>query len=76
MEASYRIHRRADGLADVWLTPGKAMPVWPDGRMDFVFQVLAVEGIDPEDPQWGGNLEEHIRRHYTDWVKSAEVIEI
>lgn len=76
MIAFYRIHRRSDGLADVWLSPGTAMPVWPDGRMEFVIQVLAVEGIDPEDPQWEGDLEGHIRRHYADWVKSAEVIEI
>jgi len=74
----YRIIERCDGLRDVWLTPGEAVPMMDDltGRMDFNFRVLAVCGINPDDPQWGGNLEEHIRRNYYTWVLSAEVIEI
>lgn len=74
----YRIIPALDGLVDIWLTPGTAMPETDDltGRTDYGFRLLAVRGIDPEDIQWGGNLEEHIRRHYTDWIESAEEIEI
>lgn len=66
------------GLVDVWLTSGTAIPAGDDttGRTDYGFRLLAVCGIDPEDPQWGGNLEEHVRRNYHAWIESAEVIEI
>ena len=67
----------ADWLVDVWLAPGDPVPFTEtSGRLDFRFRILAVCGIDPEDPQWGGDLEEHIRAHYQDWVESAETIEI
>ena len=46
------------------------------GRMDYNFRILAVQGVNPEDPQYGGDLEEHIRRHYYAWMESAEEIEI
>ena len=74
----YRIIPAHDGLVDIWLTPGKAIPCMDDltGRMDFNIRLLAVRGINPEDPQWGGDLEGHIRAHYYDWLKSAEEIEI
>lgn len=71
----YRIVEREDGLVDVLLTPGEAVPAYDDltGRMDYDIRVLSVRGIDPDDPQWGGSLEEHIRMHYGDWLESAEV---
>lgn len=74
----YRIIETHDGLVDVWLTPGQAVPATDDltGRTDYNFRILAVRGINPKDEQWSGNLEEHIRRHYEDWIKSAEEIEI
>lgn len=74
----YRITERADGLADVWLTPGELVAIMDDltGRLDYGIRILAVRGIDPKDPQWGGNLEEHIRRHYAAWLESAEEVEI
>ena len=74
----YRIVRNDDGLVDVWLTPGKPIPLVDNltGLMDYNIEVLAVTGIDPDDPQWGGNLEEHIRRHYSAWCESAKIIEI
>ena len=74
----YRIIPARDGLVDIWLTPGTAIPKMDDltGRMDYGFRLLAVLGIDPDDPQWGGELEEHIRRNYAAWVESAEEIEI
>lgn len=74
----YRIVPAAGGLADIWLSPGEAVPMMDDltGRMDYNFRVLAVRGIDPEDPQWGGNLEEHIRRNYYAWIGSAEEVEL
>lgn len=74
----YRIVQARDGLVDIWLTPGTAIPLVDDltGRIDYDFEILAVCGVDPEDPQWGGDLEEHIRRNYESWVKSAEVIRL
>lgn len=74
----YRIVQTHDGLVDIWLTPGTPVPIMDDltGRMDFLFRVLAVRGVDPDDPQWGGDLEGHIREHYYAWLASAEEIEI
>lgn len=73
----YRINQREDGLVDIWLTPGDAVAYQGEkGRMEFTICVLGVTGINPEDPQWGGDLEEHIRRHYAAWLDSAEVITI
>ncbi len=46
------------------------------GRIDYNFRILAVRGIDPDDPTYGGDLEEHIRRNYYAWIQSAEEIEI
>ena len=63
---------------DVWLTPGEAVPAYNNlsGRMDFNIRMQEVRGVDPEDPQWGGDLEGHIRAHYYDWMASAEEVEI
>ena len=74
----YRIVPTHDGLVDIYLSPGEAVPLYDDltGRYDYNFKVLAVQGIDPEDPQYGGDLEEHIRRNYYAWIESAEVIEV
>lgn len=71
----YTISERSDGLVDVWLEPGKAVARYElNGRMEFDVRTLAVCGVDPKDPQWGGDLEDHIRRHYAAWVASAEMI--
>lgn len=77
-EPFYRIVPARDGLVEVWLSEAMAVPAEDDltGRTDYNFRIWAVTGVDPNDPQWEGNLEEHIRRHYYDWVKSAEVIEL
>lgn len=74
----YEIAERGDGLVDVVLTPGEVVPMRDDltGRTDYGVRLMAVRGINPEDPQWQGNLEEHIRRHYAAWLESAEEIEI
>ena len=74
----YRIVPADGGLVDVYLTPGEVVPMYDNlsGRMDYGIRLLAVCGIDPEDPQWKGNLEEHIRRHYAGWLASAKKIEI
>lgn len=74
----YRITERGDGLVDVWLTPGELVAIMDDltGRKDYGIRLLAVRGIDPNDPQWGGSLEEHIRMHYAAWLESAEEVEI
>ena len=74
----YRIVPTHDGLVDIYLSPGDAVPMFDDltGRVDYNFRVLAVQGINPEDPQYGGNLEEHIRANYYSWIESAEEIEV
>ena len=74
----YRIIQTHDGLVDIWLTPGDPVPLLDNltGRIDYNFRILAVRGINPEDPQYGGDLEEHIRRNYYAWIMSAEEIEI
>ncbi len=74
----YRILPSCDGLVDVYLTPGEAVPMYDNlsGRMDFNIRLLAVRGVDPKDPEWDGHLEEHIRQHYAAWLASAEEIEI
>ena len=74
----YRIIPARDGLVDIWLTPGDPVPLLDNltGRIDYNFRILAVRGINPEDPQYGGDLEEHIRRNYYAWIMSAEEIEI
>lgn len=74
----YRIIPARDGLVDIWLTPGDPVPMFDGltGIYDYNIRVMAVRGINPDDPQWDGSLEEHIRRHYDAWIRSAEVIEI
>ena len=74
----YRIIPARDGLVDIWLTPGDPVLLFDNltGRIDYNFRILAVRGINPEDPQYGGDLEEHIRRNYYAWIMSAEEIEI
>lgn len=65
-------------MVDIWLSPGEAVPLTDDltGRIDYNFRVLAVRGIDPKDPQWEGDLEGHIRKHYYKWIESAEEVEL
>jgi len=74
----YRIVPTHDGLVDIWFTPGEAVPLYDNltGRFDYNFKILAAQGINPEDPQYGGDLEEHIRRNYYAWIESAEEIEV
>ena len=74
----YRIVPAGGGLVDVYLTPGEVVPMFDNlsGRMDYGIKLLAVRGIDPKDPEWAGDLEEHIRRHYAKWLADAEEIEI
>jgi len=74
----YRIVPVHGGLVDIWLTPGEAVPMYDNltGRFDYNIRVMIVQGVNPEDPQYGGDLAEHIRRHYDAWIQSAEEIEI
>jgi hypothetical protein len=74
----YRIVPTHDGLVDLYFSAGQAVPMFDDltGRVDYNFRVLAVQGVNPDDPQYGGDLEDHIRRNYYAWVESAEVIEV
>ena len=73
----YRIVENDDGLVDVWLSPGEAVYLTDTltGLMDYNIRALAVTGIDPKDPQWGGDLEEHVRRNYSAWCESAKIVE-
>ena len=74
----YRIKPRADGLVDVWLTPGEAVPAYDTltGRYDYNIRILMAQGINPADPIFRGDLEGHIREHYSWWIASAEEVEI
>lgn len=74
----YRIVPTGEGLVDVWLSPGEGVPITDSVTRvtDYNIRLLAVQGVNPCDPQWGGDLEGHIRRHYRRWLASAEVIEI
>ena len=74
----YRIKPRADGLVDVWLTPGEAVPAYDNltGRYDYNIRILMATGIDPADPIFQGDMEGHIREHYSWWLASAEEVEI
>lgn len=69
----YRIVPNEDGTCDVWLTPGKPVPIMDTltGIMDFNIRVLAVRGVVYYD-----GLEEDVRRRYGAWLQSAEEIEI
>ena len=74
----YRIVETHDGLVDIWLSPGEAVPIYDAvaGRTEIIIRVLAARGVNPKAPEWGGDLEEHIRRNYYAWIKSAEEMEI
>jgi len=73
----YRLYPNGDGTVDVYLRPAEAVPYFrEDDRVDFRFRTMVVRGINPDDPQWGGNLERHVREHYQAWIESSEVIEI
>ena len=74
----YRIIPNDDGTVDIWLTPGEAVPSTDEitGVTDYNIRVMAVRGINPKDPQWGGDLEGHIRKNYYKWIESAEEVEL
>ena len=75
----YRIIDNEDGTVDVWLTPGEAVPMKCETGMDYNIRLRAVRGVRMDDPRWNYGLYElemHIREHYDDWLRSAEVIEI
>ena len=80
MKQFYRIVPNQDGsgTVDVWLSPGQPVPIYDTltGLLDYNIKVLAVRGIREDDPQYGGDLEEHIRRNYYAWMESAEEVEI
>ena len=72
----YKIVPRGDGLVDVLLTPGEPVPfLGLDGRVHIRIRRMVVRGIDPRDPQWGGDLETHVREHYAAWLEAAEEVE-
>lgn len=33
-------------------------------------------GVNPDDPAFGGDLEAHIRAHYSAWIETGEVIDL
>ena len=69
----YRIVPNDDGTVDVWLSPGEPIPMFDmlTGAVDYNIRLLAVRGVS----KWDG-MEEDIRRRYSAWCESAEIIEI
>ena len=56
------------GAVDVYL--------FPQGTSGEGHGALLVRDIDPEDADYGGDLEGHIRAHYCAWCASGETITI
>lgn len=72
----WQVVPRGDGLVDVWLAAGDPEPYFKlDGRVEFRLRMLGVRGVDPEDPRYGGDLERHVREHYSEWLAGAEWID-
>lgn len=72
LKSFYRVVPTGDGLADVYLTPceTKGLTGVKGGSL------LVLRGVNPDDAQWGGSMEESIRENYASWLASAEEIEI
>lgn len=66
----YRIVPQADGSADVYLYA--IFPETTDGNRAF----RVVRGVNPQDALFGGDLEGHVRAHYSAWAEAGETIEI
>ena len=74
MKRFYSITEHDDGTVDVYPRPVLHPATIPNGGTDYDISVLAVRGIDPNDPRFGGDLEGHIRANYDAWCGLGETI--
>jgi hypothetical protein len=70
----YSIVPSGEGTVDVYLNPAIEPMTTEDGITDYDIAVRMVRGVNPNDPQFGGDLEGHIRAHYDAWRDSGEMI--
>ena len=70
----YTIVPGREGTVDVYLNPAIEPMTTEGGITDYDIAVRVVHGVDPLDPQFGGDLEGHIRAHYDAWRDSGEMI--
>ena len=70
----YSIVPSGEGTVDVYLNPAIEPMTTEDGFTDYDIAVRVVRGVNPNDPQFGGDLEGHIRAHYDAWRDSGEMI--
>ena len=70
----YSILPSGEGTVDVYLNPAIEPMTTEDGITDYDIAVRVVRGVNPNDPQFGGDLEGHIRAHYDAWRDSGEMI--
>jgi len=70
----YSIVASGEGIVDVYLNPDLRPMTTEDGFTDYDITVLVVRGINPDDERFGGDLEGHIRAHYSAWCESGEMI--
>jgi len=72
----YYIHDKGDGTVDVYLRPGISPKTDHHGCADHDSIAIVVRDVDPNDADFGGDLEGHIRAHYTAWCESGEEVYI
>lgn len=71
----YAIQDNGDGTVDVYLEPVVTIYSVDEFR-EMDVRVRVVRGINPDDPAFGGDLEAHVRDHYSAWLASGEVIDL
>lgn len=67
----YSILGRADGRIDIYLDPQVYPMTTPEGATDYDISFRVVRGVDPADY---GDMESHIREHYSEWCEAGEVV--
>ena len=70
----YSIVPSGEDTVDVYLNPAIEPMTTEGGITDYDIAVRVVRGVNPNDPQFGGDLEGHIRAHYDAWRDSGEMI--
>ena len=72
----YAIVDNEDGTVDIHLEPVVTIYRTEDGIKEMDARVCIVRGINPDDPAFGGDLEAHIRAHFSAWMEIGEVIDL
>ena len=72
----YAIVDNGDGTVDVHLEPVITIYRTEDGFKEMDVQVRIVRGICPDDPIYCGDLEAHIRAHFSAWMEIGEVVDL